>query len=53
MIIPEIQARLAEKDGRDGHRFTGTPGLTAVRLHLSIHCTGNPSDKTLAVLDDM
>ena len=53
---PQIKARLvcrefAEKDGRDGELFAGTPGLMAVRLLLSMHCTGKLPNKILALLD--
>ena len=53
---PQIKARLvcrefAQKDGRDGELFAGTLGLTAVRLLLSMHCTGKSSNKILALLD--
>ena len=51
---PKIKGRLvcrefAQKDGMD--LFAGTPGLAAVRLLLSHHCSGNSRGRVLGIVD--
>ena len=51
---PEIKAKFvgrkfAERDGRDGEVFAGTPELMAVRRLLTTHCTTRHGSRQVSV----